>query len=154
MFKRITITKTVLAIVFTGGIVALAESYDLSWRTIDGGGDTSIGGEYVLSGTIGQPDAGVMAGGEFVIVGGFWGMPAGSSGGCTRDPAWVCDGDVDGNGAVNPVDLGLLQSVFGSEDPQDLCNFDMDCNGAINPVDSGIVQSLFGTCDNPRPVCP
>jgi hypothetical protein len=75
-------------------------------------------------------------------------------GGCIRDPQWLCDGDVDGNGAVNPVDVGLIQAAFGSTDPQDLCNYDVDCNGAINPVDVGIVQSLFGSCDPPREPCP
>jgi hypothetical protein len=74
--------------------------------------------------------------------------------GCVRAPAWVCDGDVDGDGQVNPVDSGLVQAAFGSSDEQDLCNYDMDCDGQINPVDSGIVQSLFGTCDAPRDVCP
>ena len=152
MFNRMT--KTVLAIVFTGGIVALAESFDLSWRTIDGGGDTSIGGDYVLSGTIGQPDAGAMTGGDFELAGGFWAAPFGSSGGCTRNPAWICDGDVDGDGQVNPVDSGLVQAAFGSVDDQDLCQFDMDCDGQLNPVDAGIVQSLFGTCEEPRDVCP
>jgi hypothetical protein len=77
-----------------------------------------------------------------------------TSGGCVRDPAWVCDGDVDGDGQVNPVDAGLVQAAFGSVDPQDLCNYDTDCDGQINPVDAGIVQALFGTCDPPRSVCP
>ncbi len=56
--------------------VALAYSgnnYDLSWNSIDGGGGTSSGGPYQLGGTIGQPDAGVMHGGSFTLVGGFWG---------------------------------------------------------------------------------
>ena len=73
---------------------------------------------------------------------------------CVRDPAWQCDGDVDGDGQVNPVDSGLVQSVFGSADQQDLCNYDLDCDGQINPVDAGIVQSLFGTCEAVRSVCP
>ena len=77
-----------------------------------------------------------------------------NSGGCVRDPEWVCDGDVDGDGQVNPVDSGLVQASFGSADEQDLCNYDVDCDGQINPVDSGIVQSLFGTCPAPRDVCP
>ena len=59
---------------------AVAQSgggYDLSWHTVDGGGGSfSSGGSYRLGGTIGQPDAGVLAGGEFVLVGGFWrGVP-------------------------------------------------------------------------------
>ncbi len=76
------------------------------------------------------------------------------AGGCVRDPGWQCDGDVDGDGQVNPVDSGLVQAAFGSFDEQDLCNYDVDCDGQINPVDSGIVQSLFGMCEAPREVCP
>ena len=76
------------------------------------------------------------------------------AGGCVRNPEWVCDGDVDGDGQVNPVDSGLVQAAFGSVDGQDLCNYDVDCDGQINPVDSGIVQSLFGTCEQPRDTCP
>jgi hypothetical protein len=77
-----------------------------------------------------------------------------AGGGCTREPAWQCDGDTDGDGQVNPVDSGLVQSAFGSTDEADLCQYDMDCDGQINPVDSGIVQSLFGSCNAPRAVCP
>jgi hypothetical protein len=73
---------------------------------------------------------------------------------CVRDPSWQCDGDVDGDGQVNPVDSGLIQSAFGSSDEQDLCNYDLDCDGQINPVDAGIVQSLFGTCEPVRSTCP
>lgn len=50
---------------------ALAD-YDISWHTIDGGGGTSSGGSYVVMGTIGQPEAGVMAGGSYELLGGFW----------------------------------------------------------------------------------
>ncbi len=73
---------------------------------------------------------------------------------CLRDPRWICDGDVDGDGQVNPVDSGLVQAAFGSVDEGDLCQYDVDCDGQINPVDSGIVQSLFGTCEAPRDACP
>jgi hypothetical protein len=48
--------------------------YAADWVTIDGGGGVSTGGEYSLSGTIGQPDAGVMSGGKFSLIGGFWGV--------------------------------------------------------------------------------
>jgi hypothetical protein len=60
--------------------VALAQSgggYDLSWSTVDGGGATwSEGGGYSLGGTIGQPDAGVLSGGDYTLAGGFWGGAA------------------------------------------------------------------------------
>ncbi len=55
---------------------AFAQSYSVDWFTIDGGGGTSTGGVYSVSGTIGQPDAGKMSGGNFTIDGGFWGIIA------------------------------------------------------------------------------
>lgn len=77
--------------------------------------------------------------------------------GCVRNPTWICDGDVDGDGQVNPADVGLVQSAFcpfGGCCEESLCQYDMDCDGQVNPVDSGIVQSLFGTCEAPRDLCP
>ena len=53
---------------------ATAQSYSIDWFTIDGGGGTSTGGVYTVSGTIGQPDAGQMSGGNFTLDGGFWGI--------------------------------------------------------------------------------
>ena len=46
--------------------------YDISWHTINSGGGTSSGGAYTLKGTIGQPEAGVMSGGKYELLGGFW----------------------------------------------------------------------------------
>ncbi|HUW82872.1 MAG TPA: hypothetical protein VMZ31_08755 [Phycisphaerae bacterium] len=57
--------------------VAAAQELDLSWHTIDGGGQmTSTGGDFELSATIGQPDAGAMSGGDLELVGGFWALKA------------------------------------------------------------------------------
>ena len=53
-----------------------AQSFRVDWFTIDGGGGTSTGGVYSITGTIGQPDAGKMSGGNFTIDGGFWGVIA------------------------------------------------------------------------------
>jgi len=47
-------------------------TYTLSWWTVDGGGGVSSGGGYILAGSMGQPDAGVPAGGGFRLCGGFW----------------------------------------------------------------------------------
>lgn len=55
---------------------ALAQSYSIDWHTIDGGGGTSTGGEYSLSATIAQTDAGTMSGGGYTLDGGFWSMDA------------------------------------------------------------------------------
>jgi len=50
--------------------------FTIDWFTIDGGGGTSTGGVYSVSGTIGQPDAGKMSGGNYTVDGGFWGIIA------------------------------------------------------------------------------
>jgi hypothetical protein len=63
-----------IAGIFLGPIAARAQSYDISWYKIAGGGGTSSGSTYTLSGTIGQTDAGVMSGGPYAISGGFWGI--------------------------------------------------------------------------------
>ena len=53
---------------------APATGYSLHWSTVDGGGHTySRGGGYVLGGTLGQPDAGLLKGGGYSLGGGFWG---------------------------------------------------------------------------------
>jgi hypothetical protein len=51
-------------------------AYDLSWWTVDGGGGASSGDGYTLMGTAGQPDAAVLTGGEYALLGGFWGGAA------------------------------------------------------------------------------
>jgi hypothetical protein len=53
----------------------VSAQYSIDWSTIDGGG-TSTGGVYCVTGTIGQPDAGKMSGGNFTLDGGFWGVIA------------------------------------------------------------------------------
>ena len=55
---------------------AAGQSYSIDWYTIGGGGGTSTGGVYTVSGTIGQPDAGAMSGGNYSLTGGFWSLIA------------------------------------------------------------------------------
>ena len=57
-------------------LAAFAQPYAIDWHTIDGGGGTSTGGVFTLSGTIGQPDAGgPMTGGNYSLTGGYWALP-------------------------------------------------------------------------------
>ena len=52
-----------------------AQTYSIDWYKISGGGGTSTGGVYAVSGTIGQPDAsGAMSGGNYSVTGGFWSL--------------------------------------------------------------------------------
>jgi hypothetical protein len=54
---------------------AVAQSYSMDWYRIAGGGGTSTNGQYTLSGTIGQHDAGgPMTGGSYSLTGGFWSL--------------------------------------------------------------------------------
>jgi hypothetical protein len=46
--------------------------YSIDWFTVDGGGGTTSDGVFEISGTIGQPDAGSVIAGDYVIEGGFW----------------------------------------------------------------------------------
>lgn len=63
-----------LALVATTAWTASGGNYLLDWFTVDGGGTTtSTGGSYSLGGTIGQPDAGTLQGGGYMLQGGFWG---------------------------------------------------------------------------------
>ena len=63
-----------LALILVSVVLAAPQAFDLSWWTVDGGGGTSSGGDFTLSGTIGQPDTSpLMSGGDFTIVGGYWG---------------------------------------------------------------------------------
>lgn len=67
-----------LLLVAGGGLAAaLAQPFSIPWHTVDGGGGTSTGGVYSVSGTIGQPDAGsVLSDGNFTLTGGFWSVIA------------------------------------------------------------------------------
>ena len=74
--KRAAIPGVVLLLFLLAGMVLAqsGEGYDLNWNTVDGGGATrTTGGRYTLGGTIGQPDAGLLSDGEYVLGGGFWG---------------------------------------------------------------------------------
>jgi hypothetical protein len=54
-------------------ISARAQSYSIDWYKISGGGGTSTNGQFAVTGTIGQPDAGgPLTGGGYSLTGGFW----------------------------------------------------------------------------------
>ncbi len=59
--------------------VSSAQVYTIDWFRIAGGGGTSTNGLYTVSGTLGQPEAGLpMGGGIFAITGGVQFESAGS----------------------------------------------------------------------------
>ena len=76
--------KTILKFATVGCLITLAslclstaqaQSYAIDWYKIAGGGGTSSGGNYSVSGTIGQADASsAMSGGNYSVTGGFWSL--------------------------------------------------------------------------------
>jgi hypothetical protein len=76
------------------GVVAVAAGAawgqpEIRWYTVDGGGGVSAAGTFQVSGTIGQPDAGLLSGGTFEVRGGFWA-------GFTSGPTCPADFNQDG----------------------------------------------------------
>jgi hypothetical protein len=120
---------TVLALCAVVGATPAAsqtgDGYDLSWNTIDGGGTTaSSGGTYTLGGTIGQVDAGALTGGEYGLVGGFWGGAEA-----------ILLGDCKPDGVVDLFDIlemiDILLGKIPTAEQEVLCN--VDCNAL--PID-------------------
>src|SRR3989454_12065313 len=67
--------KMNLLLILAGSLFlpALAHAqYAIDWFTVDGGGGTSSGGSFTLTGTIGQPDTETLSGGNYSLQGGFW----------------------------------------------------------------------------------
>jgi len=52
--------------------LAGAQDFGLDWSGIAAGGGASSGGEFALNATVGEPDPGALAGGDFSLQGGFW----------------------------------------------------------------------------------
>ena len=64
-------------IAFVATVSAFAQNYSINWYKVAGGGGTSTGSVYTVSGTIGQHDAGgPMTGGSYSLNGGFWAIYA------------------------------------------------------------------------------
>jgi len=110
--------------------------YEINRSTINGGGVMrSVGGDFEMSGTIGQPDAGIMTGGGFQLTGGFWfespltdcnedgivslldhetftACLSGPDGGIDASPCPCFDVDGDGDGDITLSDYARLQAGF------------------------------------------
>lgn len=117
-----------------GGGTAGSPDFDLSWHTIDGGGLMhSTGGDFELSGTIGQHDTGVMIGGDFTLTGGFW--------------LEVLPSDCNEDGVVNLFDydafLTCLNGPGGGPLPPGCNCHDFDGDGLVTLLDFATVQDMF-----------
>jgi hypothetical protein len=115
------------------GSAAIAQEFDLSWHTVDSGGVMkSTGGAFELSGTIGQADAGSMAGGGFELNGGFW--------------FELPPGDCDEDGIANLMDHDPFTQCLGGPAASVLSGcecFDVDRNGSVDLYDFAITTQRY-----------
>jgi hypothetical protein len=106
--------------------------YSIDWHTIDGGGGTSTGGGYSVSGTIGQPDAGgPMTNGQYSVTGGFWALPNAVQ--VVGAPTLTIVPATPGNATISwsPNTPGfVLQETWGLSP----ANWTNSLSGATNPI--------------------
>jgi hypothetical protein len=97
----------------------------------------TTGGDFELSGTVGQPDANttVMTGGDFELSGGFW---AGAE-------APFCFGDLDGDGDIDLSDLAQLLSNYGETSGMFYEDGDLDGDGDVDLSDLAALLAVYGT---------
>ena len=135
--KRIACTVMfvlgVLSLAFA--VESVAGEFEMIRWTIDGGGMVqAAGGNFELSGTAGQPDAGVVAsGGEFALTSGFWFRQA--------------EGDCNCDSAVNLFDFGAFTDCLtgpggGLIEPGCIC-FDLDRDEDVDLDDFLAFQFAF-----------
>src|SRR5690242_9846728 len=65
--KVVPLCGMVLGAWCLGFSTTIAQPFAVDWFTVDGGGGTSMGGVFSVSGTVGQPDAGRLSGGNFTV---------------------------------------------------------------------------------------
>lgn len=109
-------------------------AFVLSRTTVDGGGIMrSSGGNFELSGTIGQPDAGVLEGEDFTLSGGFW--------------FELSPGDCEDDGDVDLWDYELFNACLtgpNGEAPVGDCRcFDLDASDTVDVADFCIIQRTY-----------
>jgi hypothetical protein len=115
--------------------------YSIDWHTIDGGGAmVSTGGDFELSGTVGQPDAStvILTGDTFELTGGFWPGAAGVS----------LPGDHDNDGDVDLDDFAALGLCLDASGPEgglaaECVYFDFNGDGDVDLEDFAAFQTLF-----------
>jgi hypothetical protein len=123
-----------VAVLMTAAVTAGPPSIEMIRSTIDGGGVMfSAGGDFELSGTIGQPDAGRLAGGTLELTGGFWFA--------------LGPGDCNDDGAADLSDLPSFEECTtgpGGPSATETCRcYDLDGSGRVDLLDFAAWQSAF-----------
>ena len=110
----------------------MAQSYSIDWFKIAGGGGTSTGGVYSVSGTIGQSDAGgAMTGSGYSVIGGFWALPTAVP--VVGAPTLTIVPATPGHATISwtPATPGFVLQQSASLSP---ANWTNSPSGATNPI--------------------
>jgi len=105
------------------------DAIDSSGRSVSGAGDVNGDGfDDIIIGAFYAGPNGLFSGESYVVFG--------------RGP---CDADLNGDGAIDTADLGLLIGQFGTAGPA----ADLNGDGIVDTADLGILIGAFGTttCD-------
>lgn len=168
---RITVLLAVVAFMpaaFASGPVSA--SYAIPWEVIDAGGGVALSPSYIITDSIAQTTAvGTSLSASFIVTGGFHTPPDYDEDNlknfldnCIFEPnsdqrdsnadgyGNVCDPDLNDDGVVNTIDLGILKLRFFTADP----DADFDGNGVVNAVDLGILKARFFGMPGPSGIAP
>lgn len=69
---KVAARKSILLVWIIGASSLSAIPFTLEWYSPGCGSETSSNGNYILVGTIAQPDSTILAGGSYALSGGFW----------------------------------------------------------------------------------
>ena len=61
-----------------------------------------------------------------------------------------CEGDLNGDGLVDPLDSGFILARFGcaaGEGDDDCDRADVNADGVVDPLDVGFILARFGDCE-------
>ena len=124
----VTVTLAILV-----GLAQGDEGYEVTWYTVDGGGETfSVGAGYKLGRTVGQPDTGTLSGGGYRLNGGFWPTACLEDSYCDDDDVCTLDECIDG---------------WCSNEPHRYGDVNCDPDGVINIFDLlCVLQCFAGNC--------
>jgi len=120
--------------------LSTAQPYAINWHTINGGGGTSTGGVYSVSGTIGQPDAGpAMTNGHYSVTTGFWALPTAVQ--TTNAPTLTIVPAASGHATISwtPTTPGFVLQETWVLSP---ANWTISPSGITNPI---VVPALLPT---------
>ncbi len=124
--------RLIVGFVFLTTAIAAQAQYAIDWFKVAGGGGTSTGGVYSVSGTIGQPDAsGPMTNGQFSVIGGFWALPTAVQ--VTGAPTLTIVPATPGNASISwtPNTPGFVLQQTALLNAPDWTN---SPSGATNPI--------------------